>query len=302
MLSESGRNGYSALFAEIRRALYTRTRAGRIAGIVAGGILEIGVAAGIVLAGPGSGLTTLLVVPVAALGWYGGIWFGRAAALLGGGAHLAAMVLSGTLAGVVPGVGLVATVAVLWLVGTAVPGLRFSAQSYRDHAQTDPLTNLGNRRFFREVAAVELNRSKRYRRPVSLVYLEADGLERIKRTAGHAAADTVLMQLAAVLTASLRSSDVVARISGGEFAILLPETTGDGARVVSEKLRERLVEAARSAGHELQFRAAIVGFGAGSVSLDAMLVQADRAMAQSRLSGTAGVTYRDYEHPPLQLV
>jgi len=198
----------------------------------------------------------------------------------------------------VPGVLL--TIAVLLLVAETAPVLRFDSQSYREHAQTDPLTNLGNRRFFREVALVELNRSKRYSRPVSLLYMDIDGFDRIRHERGHEESDLLLVRIASVISGALRTSDVVSRISGAEFAILLPETEGGGARVVAEKLRDLLITEMADAGHEIRLTTAVVGT-TGPVSLEALLRQADQTMLVARRD-TGSVAYRDYQHPPLQLM
>jgi diguanylate cyclase (GGDEF)-like protein len=285
----------------LRRALYTRARRGRAFGMAAGVVLMAAIWA-VQWYGPVRiPVEMLLVVPVGLLGWYGGGMAGRLGAV--GAATLSVVVMweRGVTDGTELGLSFAVVVGVLWLVGSVAPALRFAAQSYREHAQTDPLTNLGNRRFFREVAAVELNRSKRYKRPVSLVYLEAEGFERVMNHAGHAESDGLLVQMAGVMTGTLRASDVVARISGAEFAVLLPETTGDGARVVADKLRERLTQAAADRGHVVKYRAAIVGFANGAVSLDAMLRQADEAMQETRRAGS-DAAYRDYVHPPLEFV
>lgn len=242
----------------------------------------------------------LLFVPVAVLSWFGGVWTGR----LGVGLGVVACMLAGLgTSGVVDGVVLAnagLTAAVLIVIAETVPGLRLGSQGYREHAQTDPLTSLGNRRFFREVALVELNRSRRYSRAVSLVYLDVDGFERMRRESGHAECDLLLVQIASVMTGTLRSSDVVARISGAEFAVLLPETDGPGAQVVADKLRTRLEATISSSG--IRFHAAVVGVSEGPVSLEAMLRQADEAMLDAKRSGTLETGYRAYVHPPMQLV
>jgi diguanylate cyclase (GGDEF)-like protein len=301
MLSESSQSRRAGGGVQVKRALYTRARSGRAAGVLVAVVLLAVVGLGIWRSPVLLPVELLLVVPVGLLGWYGGGLAGRMGAVGGAAVQAAALWEGGVNDTTVLVGGFALSLGVLWLVGAAAPSLRFAAQSYREHAQTDPLTNLGNRRFFREVAAVELNRSKRYKRPVSLLYLEAEGFERIMNHAGHAEGEALLVQMAGVMTGTLRASDVVARISGAEFAVLLPETAGDGARVVAEKLRERLTQAALSQGHVVKYRAAIVGFANGAVSLDAMLQQADEAMLESRRAGVEEA-YRDYVHPPLEFV
>jgi diguanylate cyclase (GGDEF)-like protein len=270
-------------------------------GIAAGSVLLAGVAAFLILVPLEYSVGVLLVVPVGLLAWFGGVWTGRVGAAMGALARVLADVANGQPLDTPVLVGAGVALAALLLVAQILPGLRFDSQSYREHAQTDPLTNLGNRRFFREVALVELNRSKRYSRPVSLVYMDVDGFDRIRNERGHADADLLLVQMASVMSGALRTSDVVARISGAEFAILLPETDGSGAKVVTEKLRQRLLAAAAEAGHEISLRAAVVGTPSGPVSLEALLRQADEAMLEAR-RGRALLSYRDYEHPPMQLV
>jgi len=282
--------------------LFSRSQPVRLAGVGVSVLVLLAIGVVLVASPPGAPLELLFVVPVAGAAWFGGAWPGRAVAAGSVGVRLGAVLLSGgPVGGAVVAGGLV-SFGVLLLVATIVPGLRFTAQSYREHAQVDPLTNLGNRRFFREVAAVELNRSKRYTRPVSLISLDTDGFERVRHTIGGADSDLLLVQLASVMTGVLRTSDVVARISGAEFAVLLPETDGKGARVVAEKLRRRLTEICETAGHALSFRASVVAFGDGPVSAEAMFRQADEALAEAKRATDTLLEYRDYEHPPLQLV
>jgi diguanylate cyclase (GGDEF)-like protein len=302
MLSETSRAGVSGASLALKQAAFSRSPTARIIGIGGAVVILLGLAATMVAIPGEASIELLLVVPVAAAAWFGGSWPGRSVAVLGAIAQAAVVyVASGSVNGEVLA-GVLVSLGVLLAIASVVPPLRFSAQSYREHAQVDPLTNLGNRRFFREVATVELNRSKRYTRPVSLICLDADGFERVRHTIGGADSDLLLVQLASVMTGVLRTSDVVARISGAEFAVLLPETDGKGARVVAEKLRRRLTEICETAGHSLTFRASVVGFGDGPVSAEVMFRQADEAMVEAKRTPDTLLAYRDYEHPPLQLV
>lgn len=301
MLSESTQTGMSGTAAQLRQLLYSRGRQARLGGIVAGSVLLAVTAAVVILAPVEYSVAALLVVPVGALAWFGGVWTGRVGAVMGAVACVLADMANGRSLDGAVGLSAAALLFVLLVVAEYLPGLRFHSQSYRDHAQTDPLTNLGNRRFFREVALVELNRSKRYSRPVSLMYMDVDGFEGLRNERGHADADLLLVHMASVMSGALRTSDVVARISGAEFAILLPETDGAGARVVADKLRQRLVTSASEAGHHVTLRVAVVGTPSGPVSLEAMLRQADEAMVDAK-RGQALLSYREYEHPPMQLV
>jgi diguanylate cyclase (GGDEF)-like protein len=249
-------------------------------------------------------MVLLLIFPVVLLSWFGGRWAGRIGALIGAGVQAALGSLWATspeTAGL-DGLGFVVTAATLLLLAEAIPPLRESARQHREQSQRDPLTGLGNRRYFRELALVELHRTRRYRRPLSLVYLDVDGFERVNEKDGYAAGDAILSTMGTVLTSSFRASDVVARIAGDEFALMLPETSGEGAQVVAQKLRERMAEALKDSGHRVTFSVAIIGFDEGAVLLDPVLQQADAAMLEAKRAGPGSTQYRDYVHPPVSLV
>ncbi len=108
----------------------------------------------------------------------------------------------------------------------------------------DALTQTHNRRYFGEALEREFNRSLRYRRALSLILFDIDHFKQINDTYGHVAGDSVLRQLALVVKPRLRQQDVLARVGGEEFAVLLPEVDLPGARVAGEKVR-KLVEGAR---------------------------------------------------------
>jgi len=96
-------------------------------------------------------------------------------------------------------------------------------------ADADPLTGLANHRAFHDRLRTEVERAQRYGRPLSLACLDVDGFKDVNDQFGHQAGDKVLREVAARLTTVARSADLVARIGGDEFAILLPETTAEAA-------------------------------------------------------------------------
>ncbi len=102
----------------------------------------------------------------------------------------------------------------------------------------DGLTQLFNRRYFNETLEREINRSRRYTRALSLVLFDIDYFKKINDEFGHVAGDALLRQLAVVIKPRLRREDVLARVGGEEFALLLPEVALDGAATTAEKVRE----------------------------------------------------------------
>jgi len=105
-------------------------------------------------------------------------------------------------------------------------------------ATTDGLTGLNNHRTFQEVMARELERAKRYARPLSLLLTDIDHFKSFNDTYGHPVGDLVLREIAGCIRSALRVSDIPARYGGEEFAVVLPETDEQGAMITAEKIRQ----------------------------------------------------------------
>nr|WP_246187452.1 sensor domain-containing diguanylate cyclase [Moorella glycerini] len=105
---------------------------------------------------------------------------------------------------------------------------------------TDPLTGAYNRRYFLEMLAREIERTRRTGLPFALIMFDLDHFKSINDRFGHAAGDRVLKSLVAAFKERLRKTDCLARWGGEEFVILLPDTTAEGAAGLAEELRRRL--------------------------------------------------------------
>jgi diguanylate cyclase (GGDEF)-like protein len=103
---------------------------------------------------------------------------------------------------------------------------------------TDPLTEVLNRRGLEMAAELELARYGRGRQEFAVVLADIDHFKRLNDVYGHAAGDQVLRELARLLRAEIRETDVLGRLGGEEFVLLLPDTEGDGASRLVERLRE----------------------------------------------------------------
>jgi diguanylate cyclase (GGDEF)-like protein len=101
----------------------------------------------------------------------------------------------------------------------------------------DGLTQVFNRRYFQEALEREIQRSRRYGHRFTLVLLDIDHFKQINDRFGHQAGDTVLRKLGALVQNKVRSNDLVARIGGEEFALILPEAHIGGGHSLAEKLR-----------------------------------------------------------------
>lgn len=109
-------------------------------------------------------------------------------------------------------------------------------------ANTDGLTGIRNRRSFLDAARLELAACRRSGRPATLLLIDLDQFKVVNDTGGHAAGDAVLVEVAGLLQRDRRESDVVARLGGEEFTILLTDTPLAAGEVVAERLRTSLAE------------------------------------------------------------
>lgn len=103
--------------------------------------------------------------------------------------------------------------------------------------RTDSLTKLPNRTAIFEASERELLRFRRNRRPASLILIDVDGLKQVNDVHGHAAGDALLRKVAYILWTNNREGDVSGRLSGDEFAVVLPETDTQAAQAVGERIR-----------------------------------------------------------------
>jgi diguanylate cyclase (GGDEF)-like protein len=121
------------------------------------------------------------------------------------------------------------------LAGLAITNADTSAHLLAQ-ATSDPLTGLLNHRAFQERVENEVRRAQRYERPLALVLLDLDHFKSINDAYGHQAGDSALMQAALLLEGGARAGDVLGRIGGDEFALLLPETLAEGACIIARRI------------------------------------------------------------------
>ncbi|MGE5471643.1 MAG: diguanylate cyclase [Bacteroidota bacterium] len=156
-------------------------------------------------------------------------------------------------------------------------------------AQTDFLTNLVNRRHFMMLAELELSRTLRYGGPLSILMMDIDRFKKINDAYGHKTGDVVLQRFAELSRQVLRDIDVIGRIGGEEFAVLLLQTDGEHALDVAERLRRATADAAIDLDLDKPIHFTIsIGVATLSetaASIDTLLSQADQALYQAKNGG-----------------
>jgi diguanylate cyclase (GGDEF)-like protein len=169
-------------------------------------------------------------------------------------------------------------------------------------ADHDSLTGLLDRRRFRGELDQQVSFSARYGGRGAVMIVDIDGLKAINDSLGHHAGDNLIRQVAAVMRERVRTSDVVARLSGDEFAILMPQTDVEGAMHLGEDLRAQVADSVRPASdaEPATISVGITMFGGGEkgAGSEAVLVAADQAMYRAKEGGRNQIAlFRDPDEP-----
>ncbi|MBI5165622.1 MAG: diguanylate cyclase [Magnetospirillum sp.] len=156
-------------------------------------------------------------------------------------------------------------------------------------ATTDPLTGAANRRQFMAIAEQEAERSARYRRPLAVLMLDIDHFKVVNDTHGHAVGDEVLKAVADACRAGLRDVDLLGRLGGEEFAVLLPETPLPGAIDVAERLCQAVARRAvpLPGGAQIRVTASlgVATYRGDAAQVDQLLARADAALYRAKAEG-----------------
>lgn len=175
---------------------------------------------------------------------------------------------------------------------------RDASENLRKAAYCDHLTGLSNRRAFFEAADLEILRRKNASRPVSLIMLDADHFKAINDQYGHPAGDAVLCHLAATMKSVCRQVDVLARIGGEEFAVILPSVNLADAMTVAQRLRTQVeLTPARYEQHVIAYTISL-GVAAMDDSLtgfDGLMKRADQALYAAKRRGRNQVAFFDID-------
>ena len=162
-------------------------------------------------------------------------------------------------------------------------------EEFKRLANTDYLTNLYNRRYFMQQGEQEYSRSKRHNKPFSIISVDIDHFKAINDNFGHPAGDHVLKKVSKKLQQSIRSEDVLARMGGEEFTIILPETTQLSAQALAERTRETLQSLFICYQNDIEINVTIslgvTTLTAQDINFDSVLVRVDEALYKAKENG-----------------
>jgi diguanylate cyclase (GGDEF)-like protein len=160
-------------------------------------------------------------------------------------------------------------------------------EELRRLATIDSLTGINNRRNFLDLAGKEISRSSRYDRHLSMVMLDIDHFKKVNDTYGHSVGDKVLIEFCEVCLKQLRENDVMGRLGGEEFAIVLVECDTEMAALFAERIRQAVASHVVSIGsEEIRFTVSlgVTGVWQGC-DLNSILERADNALYRAKENG-----------------
>jgi diguanylate cyclase (GGDEF)-like protein len=191
--------------------------------------------------GPGLTLTLIYLIPIAIVSWFSGIYYGIAVGLLCSFAwldiyiiHHGDVLLLNNL--VITNISVKFAVYISYAILTGM--LAETLRNEKAISRIDNLTGLVNSRAFLDALDKEIDRSTRYERVVSMIYMDIDNFKTVNDSYGHTTGDKALKETSKVLNSVFRTSDTIARMGGDEFAVLLPETNNLSSMAVATKLRD----------------------------------------------------------------
>jgi diguanylate cyclase (GGDEF)-like protein len=238
-------------------------------------------------------LSIFYLIPVSLLAWTTGRWPSLAGALLSACVWVSADLVAGQPFRdpfYVIWHGITRTV-VLGTSALLFSALRRSIDHEKALARIDHLTGAANSRSFQEILRTEIDRSRRYKRPFTLAYIDLDDFKAINDSLGHTTGDLLLQTVVRVIRSHARRTDVVARLGGDEFAVLLPEADEKASRTAITKTRESLVLEMGRQGWPVTVSIGALTCMDPPVDAEELLKRVDDLMYSAKVKGKNSITF-----------
>jgi diguanylate cyclase (GGDEF)-like protein len=237
------------------------------------------------------------LIPICLATWVSGRDLGLLVSILGACVWYLADVLSGHI--------YTSSLIYLWNTGIrlgffavvtfVLASLRESLDHERNLSRTDHLTGAANTRAFLELIQSETDRYERYQHPFTVVYIDLDNFKAVNDRYGHLVGDKVLHAIVADVRKRLRKTDVIGRLGGDEFGLLLPETGQEAAQVVVKKIRDGILSAMQLRKLPVTASLGVVTCQGVPKSAEILIKAADDLMYSIKNHGKDGIGYSVYE-------
>jgi diguanylate cyclase (GGDEF)-like protein len=169
--------------------------------------------------------------------------------------------------------------------------LRANHERERSSARTDGLTGVANSRYFNELLEQEIARSKRYKHPFCLAYIDLDNFKTVNDRFGHTTGDNALKTITNYVKSNLRVTDIPGRLGGDEFAILFPETDQESVRIIITKLQNGLLQLMQQQSWPITFSIGVITCDSIYPDTDDLIKSADELMYSVKNAGKNDVKY-----------
>jgi len=163
--------------------------------------------------------------------------------------------------------------------------LRMSLEREKSLSRTDSLTGLNNRRYFREIAEDRREWCRRHGVPLTLAYVDLDNFKTVNDTLGHDEGDRLLVSMAGLMKQNLRQTDLVARIGGDEFILLLPEADEALARAIIQRMQGAIQQAAEGQSWPVTASVGLVTDPHCRLDCEKLIHRADELMYKVKQAG-----------------
>jgi diguanylate cyclase (GGDEF)-like protein len=243
-------------------------------------------------------LSVFYLLPIGIATWYAGKYAGIGLALVSTVSYLASNIAAGHLysrPGYMIWNGLL-HLGFMLIVAFLLDTLHRALNREQQLARTDNVTGIANRLAFMERLRYTLALAARDARPVSLAYLDLDDFKKINDNYGHDAGDNVLRRVAQTVTSAIRRTDMMARIGGDEFALLLPDLNRQTVQTVIDKVCTALQQAFAAQQIKVNCSIGVVTFNAPTPDAEQALKAADLLMYEIKNQGRNAVAFREF-HP-----
>lgn len=173
----------------------------------------------------------------------------------------------------------------------SLSAIKKQLQKEQIFARIDYLTGVANSRAFSEIAKIEIDRSARFSRPVTIAYIDIDNFKKVNDMLGHSLGDNLLQAVAKTIRDNTRSIDIVSRLGGDEFVILFPETNEENAKTAINKVQIELLSIAKNNNWPVTFSIGVVTCNE-SCNVDELIREADNLMYAVKESGKNRIEYK----------
>lgn len=245
------------------------------------------------LTGPEIGSSIFYLAPVVLVSWTNGRYWGVFMSMVGGLVWFGADQITGQVYThpLIPYWNMTIRVGFFVITALLLARLKLALVREQELSRTDSLTGVNNSRHFLEIANGELERCRRYGRPLTLVYIDLDNFKAVNDSLGHITGDSLLREVARCIGSNVRKIDLVARLGGDEFAVLLPETGFEEASFLLYRLQGVLLGVMRDGKWPVTFSMGAATFVTMPSSVEEIIREADRLMYSVKNSGKNSIRH-----------